>query len=437
MSLLACAGGASAQSYTPPYNPFAVEPPPPEEPESITEVEPTLDEARPFEWSWESAGGLLTGRETYQAAGGDVSFRFGTSLQLDGTAGWESNRSAFNFGKIEDQVRVRRLRLSTYGRLNWMNFKASLDLGADAGFKDLWFEGREGGLELWDYMLGKFRFGQFREPFSFERQTGNAFTSFAERSLPVQTFAPGRTLGGMVHDVSESGRAHWAVGVFSLGSRNEDDDSNSLFSITGRVTGLPIYEDDGKRLLHVGASVSNRNPTSSTRYFSRPEARYVEPYADTGNIDATGITLFGFELAGVRDSWWAQSEFISSRVNANQLGTLEFSGAYFQLGYILTGQSKRYRNNGGVFDRYRPEEESPNARFINREHAGMWEVAGRASRTDLSDGAVVGGKLTTYSAGLNYYPSWATRIQLNYIHAVPEDQGSSNIVILRVQYSPW
>lgn len=402
------------------------------------EVLPSLDDAQPFKWSWKSAYGLISGRETFRSKNGRVSFRLGAVIQLDGTTGTESPTLETTFGKVPTSIDLRRLRLSSHGRIRKMNFMASFDVGVDAGIKDLWFEGREGGLELYGHHLGKFRFGKLREPFSFERQSGSGFTGFMERSLPVQTFTPGRNIGFMVHDVSKNQRVHWAGGLFSLGSSNQDGQTSSLFSITGRCTGLPIYQDDGEKLLHVGASFSSRNPTSDTRYFSRPEARFVNPYADTGNVDASGITLLGVELAGVYDSWWAQSEWIHSRLEAPDAGNPNFNGGYVQVGYVLTGQHRPYRNNGGVFDRYRPEEQDASrAKFVDLQHGQTVEVVGRVSRTDLSDGAVDGGRLTDFSLGLNWAPSWATRIELNYIYAKPEDQGNASILLLRIQYNPW
>lgn len=401
------------------------------------EVLPSLEEAQPFEWSWKTVGGLLSGAETYRTKNGLVSFRLGASIQLDGTTASESDMFSSYYGSLPSGIDLRRLRLSTHGRIRKMNFMASFDLGGDLGLKDLWFEGQEGGLALWGTPLGKFRFGMMREPFSFERQMASNFTAFMERSLPVQTFSPGRNLGAMVHDVSKGGRVHWAAGMYSLGSSNQDSGNTSLFSITGRCTGLPIYEDDGERLLHVGASFSSRNPTSSTSYFSRPEARFIQPLANTGNIDASGITLFGAELAGVYGPWWGQAEWIHSRLEAPQVGNPDFDGGYLQVGYILTGERRRYRQNGGVFDRYRPEEEGDRSKFVDIDHAGTLEVVGRVSQTDLSDGGIDGGKLRDLSAGLSWYPSWATRVELNYIYAQPQDRGTAHIVLLRLQYNPW
>jgi hypothetical protein len=49
----------------------------------------------------------------------------------------------------------------------------------------------------------------------------------------------------------------------------------------------------------------------------------------------------------------------------------------------------------------------------------------------------LGSALTDFSAGLSCYIDATSKVMLNYIFARPEDQGSANIVVLRVQFNPW
>jgi len=116
-------------------------PPPDQEEEPPLEA---LDVAKPFEWSWNSFLGLLTGRETFTAKDGKLTFRLGSAFQIDGTTGTEDSLLEQAYGSIDSSVDLRRLRLSGHGRVNDMNFMVSADLGVDAGLKDFWFEGRQG-----------------------------------------------------------------------------------------------------------------------------------------------------------------------------------------------------------------------------------------------------------------------------------------------------
>ena len=72
------------------------------------------------------------------------------------------------------------------------SFRLEFDFTADAGFKDVYLEGIEGGVAIWGRHLGKLRYGHFKEPFSLERQMSSNHHGFLEWSLPVATFAPGR-----------------------------------------------------------------------------------------------------------------------------------------------------------------------------------------------------------------------------------------------------
>ncbi|HBN89939.1 MAG TPA: porin, partial [Rheinheimera sp.] len=67
-----------------------------------------------------------------------------------------------------------------------------------------------------------------------------------------------------------------------------------------------------------------------------------------------------------------------------------FSGYHFQLSYVLTGESRSYKN--GLFSGVKPSKES-----------GAIEVAARYSVTDLNDGTVFGGEQKNLTLGVNYY----------------------------------
>ncbi|TNF83737.1 MAG: hypothetical protein EP299_00885 [Acidobacteria bacterium] len=226
--------------------------------------------------------------------------------------------------------------------------------------------------------------------------------------------------------------------MFSFGQQNEDNASGSVFSLTTRWTGLPVYRKEGRHLLHFGASFSTRNPFGNeTRYRSRPEARSADFLTDTGEMQASGIKLFGLEFAMVQGPMWAQAEYIRSNVDAQLLGDPTFMGSYGQVGFFLTGESRPYRRNSGVFGRVQPERNWHKGNPFKKQNGGVWEVVGRISRVDLEDELIDGGILTDVSAALNWYPNSATRVQVNYIYASPKNEGAANIIVLRVGYSPW
>lgn len=395
-------------------------------------------EHEPFRSKWRELVAALRGMTRYSLFDDRVKFRLGGRFQIDGTAGTTSSLFEESYFPIGEDVALRRGVIYAVGRVKDYNFSVGFDFGRDANLDSAWIEGAKGGLEVWGTFLGKLRVGYVTEPFSLERQTSSYNIGFLERSLPVQTIAPGSNVGALIHNSGRKGRTSWAAGVFSVGVETEQNASTSVLSLSGRLTHLLVYQDEGRELLHVGASVSSRSPSGSeVRYRSRPEARFVDFLADTGDIEAGHVTLLGVEVAAVRGPLWAAAEFVQSDVSAQLVGDPSFYGSYAQVGWFLTGESRRYRTNSGSFDRTLPRAPYRGGSPFKRSNGGAWELAGRISHVDLDDAAIDGGRLTDISAALSWYPDATTRVALNYIYAMPEDRGSASIFLLRVQFNPW
>jgi phosphate-selective porin OprO/OprP len=394
--------------------------------------------SQPIGLKWKAFTQAVRGLTRYSLFDDKVRFRLGGFIQADGTGGWESERFTEDIGTINSDLDLRRLRLFARGHLNRMHFELSFDFGVDAGIKDAWVENPNEGLRIWGRDLGLLRMGLMKEPFSLARQMSGNHLAFLEWGLPVSTFAPGRNVGIMVHDQGEKGRMSWALGVFSFGNRTEDNASSSVFSITTRWTALPIYRDQGKKLLHLGASFSSRNPRENdVRHLARPEARAAPFLADTGDLDARGEDLFGLELAVVMGSLWIQTEWIRTQVDSVTIGDPAFWGSYLELGYFLTGNVKPYRSSNGTFGRVRPAVNYRRGNPFRKTSGGVWELVARASTVDLNDRDITGGKLDNLSAGISWYLNSTSRVMLNYINSKVKDSGTAHIVLLRYQYQPF
>ena len=395
-------------------------------------------EYEPAKTKWANFVRGMRGIARYNLFDGKLKFRLGGRAQFEGSAGAGNDKYEGFYLPIESSFDIRRFEVYAVGRFNKFNFNVAFEMGPDWGLSDAWIEGSEGGLEVWGKYLGKLRVGFMNEPFGLERQTSAYNLGFLERSLPVQTFSPGTNVGAMVHDSGEKGRFSWAFGLFSFGNKNESNASGSVLSLTGRTTYLPVFRNDGRDLVHVGVSVSSRSPTGSdTRYRSRPEARFVDFLADTGTMDASHLTLMGFEFASVRGPLWMQAEYVRSEVSAQLVGDPVFTGSYVQVGWFLTGENRPYRTNSGTFQRLLPQNKYTKGNPFKKRNGGAWELVGRLSRVDLTDELIEGGELTDFSAALNWYVNATSKIQLNYIHASPKNQGAANIILLRLQYQPW
>lgn len=369
---------------------------------------------------------------------GKLTVRGHMRLQVDGT--YADGNSTFGdyHDELGNSFDVRRLQFFAQGTIDdHLRYSASFNFGADSGLGEVFVEGRHEGLRVFGYNVGQFRLGYFQEPFGFERVMSSHYTGFVERSLPVGAFTPGNNVGYMLHDTTKNKRFSWSLGFFSFGQTNEANSSNSNLSITGRVTGLPIYRDEGRRLLHLGASFSSRDPKDShIRYRSRPEARFVDFLADTGEFSAGRIKLMGIEVVALRGPLSVQSEVIVSQTEGTEWGNLSFWGSYIQVGYFLGGDHRSYDEQLGVFSRVQPKQRYSGSPFKGGLFSGAWELTGRISNVDLNDGGVMGGKMLDLSFGVNWYLSPTSAIKLNFINSSVEDQGRANIVILRYQFRP-
>ena len=408
----------------------------PEEPEEQFDLHayPESAKERPKE-KWHTFTDGVRGLLVWDFFDSRLTIRAHARVQVDGTVARADEKMTGFYGSLDNSLDLRRFQVFAQGTIDHhLRYSLSFNFGADAGFGDIFVEGRDRGLNIFGYRIGQFRVGSFQEPFSFERVMSSYYTGFLERSLPVWTFAPGSNIGYMVFDTTKNKRLSWAVGFFSWGQTNEDNASNSVLSITSRVTWLPVYQDGGRKLLHIGGSFSTRSPNGDVQYRSRPEARFVDFLVDTGDFTASRIKLYGLEFVGVRGPLSLQSELIVSDVNGTEYGDVKFWGGYVQVGWFLTGEQKSYDTGLGVFSRVIPKEESHG--LFRKHPGGGLELTGRISNVDLNEGGINGGKMVDYSFGVNWYISGTSAVKLNYIHSVVEDRGHANIVLLRYQFRP-
>lgn len=411
-----------------------------------SDAEPAAEAAEPAEGSarekWRRFADAARGLVDWNLFDDRVILRTYAQLQLDGTHAGGDDLIEAEIGNLGTSVDLRVLTVFAEGTVNrHFKFVLGYDFGPDASLGNAFIEGIDRGLDIFGYRIGRFRTGFFQEPFSLERMTSGYDNGFLERSLPVQTFAPGNNIGYMVYDGAAKERMSWAVGFFSFGSKNEQNASNSSLSVTARLTGLPLWRDDGRRYVHLGLAYSTRDPQSgSTQFRSRPEARFVPFVADTGDIDSSEIQLFGAEAAVVNGPVWLQSELIYSQVGTVEYGGLGFWGGYVQAGFFLTGEVRPYNRTEGLFGRVVPRVEYRGGVPFKRSRGGAFELTARASNVDLDEGGIDGGKVLNYSFGVNWYANPNARVMLNLVRSRPEDRagerGTASIVLLRFLYRP-
>lgn len=322
-----------------------------------------------------------------------------------------------------DGVKFRSARLGVAGAL-WEDFvfKAVYDFaGGSTGFKDVYL-----GMENIP-VVGELLVGQMKEPFSLEELISGNYVTFMERSLPTAAFAPGRQTGIRASNAILDKRMTLAIGAF-YGDTDDDEDSNfddvTNADLTMRLTGLPLYADEGKRLLHLGLGYSHQfrdEGETTARYRNRPESNLTDVrLVDTGNIDLDSANLLNPEIAFVWGPFSLQGEYYWTKLDAKEAGDPTFQGAYLFGSWFITGEHRPYLTSSGIFGRVKPINNFfPTAKG----GLGAWELGLRWSWLDLDDKDIQGGKENNFTFGLNWYWNPNYRLMFNYIYADVKDRG--------------
>ncbi len=330
---------------------------------------------------------------------------------------------------LEDGTEVRRARLYFAGTIGrGLEFKLQTDLaGGDADLKDAYLKFKKLPVP------GSIKVGHFKEPFSLEELTSSKYITFMERSL-ANVFSPGRNMGIMAAGACLDSRTTWAIGLFRANSDDYcEDDVDGESAITARVTGLPLYADGGKQMIHLGASYSHRRTQDPIRYRQRPEAHFLaHRFTDSGAFSADGLELFGAEAAWVCGPFSLQSEVMAASADASD-GNKCTAGFYVEGSYFLTGEHRKYKTSAGAFSRVKP-----NHSYGDDGGWGAWQVAARYSYLDLDESGLSSSarEMQNLTLGLNWHLNPNVRIMANYIRSCVEGVDVSDyadIFMMRVQ----
>ena len=276
----------------------------------------------------------------------------------------------------------------------------------------------------------------------FEHLMSSRYLDFIERSfnqdLLYGPFNNGFSPGIVAWNTVLEDRASYAFGAFAA---NLNDGTNIFgyglgndYMYASRLTWLPIYDADGRYLVHLGCSYEYRNSDDGrVRIRTRGNIRNGPPgpfnsvYADSTLLLAEGQGLTNFEFASVVGPWTIQAEWNFSNIyNAFQTagvpapvnrGDVLVQGGYVELLYYLTGEHRSYSFERAAFDRVVPNANafrlrSRNGRII--QGPGAWQVGLRYDYADVDDSGINGGTLNGYTLGLNWFFNPNMKFQWNW-----------------------
>jgi phosphate-selective porin OprO/OprP len=253
--------------------------------------------------------------------------------------------------------------------------------------------------------------GQFKQPNSLEELSSTKNNDFISKAMATNTFAVARRLGvGYAY-----GDSNWGVAASMFGrelTRNRAHGSG----YGARGFWAPV--NDKGNVLHLGLSYVDYDTDADTlRYRVRPDADMSNRLIDTGNLlDTDRIGTLGAEGMWIHGPVKLQAEYMSSRVSRYGAGSGDFTGTsgYVSGVWNVTGETWGYKAG------------TPSTSLPDNPAAGMWQLGLRYDTMDLDDAGVLGGKMDTITAGVNWYWRSNFKFMLNYVKAGSERGGVSD-----------
>ncbi len=381
----------------------------------------------------------------------DFSLHVGGRIQTDSV--WWTQSNAISpqnqVGELFDGTYFRRVRLNLDGKFQEVfeyNFEYAFENTQQlmTGLDEMWV----GVTQL--PFLGSIRIGHLKVPQGLEGDmvSSSKTMTFMERASYTDAFynnfAPGVWTGNSVLDQHLT----WAA-MFYRTERgtNGADFGDGEYAATGRITMLPVYENDGRCLVHLGAASTWRaaelggNELSGNRTITlqaRPELRDAQGdfgnnaalpgdtarMASTGALTCTNMYVNSAEVLAIMGPLSFQGEWaLTTLTDVEKSGTRQnrtFNGGYAQVSYFLTGENRLYdRRLGRLGSLYT----NPNENFWavkdeegNFNHGlGAWELAVRYSYLNLNDGPVEGGVMQGLTVGVNWYLNTNLKLQFEYV----------------------
>jgi len=270
--------------------------------------------------------------------------------------------------------------------------------------------GHNHAFDVLDYSLGiplwkkaRIMIGKEKEPFIYE-VSGDA-VSLPQQERILNAFFVTRNRGIKYIDNFKNDRIFLSVGIFNDYKTQGVKFSDGSLSVSGRLTGLPIFKKDGREYLHLGVGgryFANDNQ-GNVRFDARPESNVIDKYVDTGDIPARHATELSFESLYTNGPYNVTSEYVHAWVNSPVMQNPGFDGFYVTGSYVITGESRIYDPKVGY------------ARFmIPKSRWGAVEVVGRYSHVDLDDKLVKGGTLNKLYFGMNWWASIQWKLGVGY-----------------------
>lgn len=281
--------------------------------------------------------------------------------------------------------------------------------------------------------------GQFKQPSGLERLSSRTSHDFMSVAMMTSAFTLGYRAGvaygyerpyGLGDDNGNSAKWRVTASWFGreLAARDTIPDHARGHGVAMRGSWAPVNGEG--RIRYFGLSYANYNTKAAAfRLRARPGAELTAiRLVDTGDMPATDrVSSLGAESFWVSGPVKLQGEYMVTsvyRVGAGS-GNFKGNGGYLSGLWNITGQTWSYTDGLPV---------TPVGSVTG---AGMWQVGLRYDAINLNDDAVPGGRMSTWTVGVNWYWSADLKFMLNYVAVNSRRAGladNPDITGLRIQF---
>jgi len=393
------------------------------------------------------------------------SFKPRGRLHID--AGTVSSPGQFESPTLGGVARVRRARLGFEGTVpGGVGYKLEMEFAnASVGFGDVVISYSPADVPI------QVRVGNFETLNSMEQISSSNFNTFIERASFNDAFINARRLGAAVALRSEDNVWRAEAGLFAAHSIDSSLDNNGVIGAARLVyapkalggqlhLGLNYqfrdFADNAGGIVSVGTGTPSTNQLA--RYRARPNSQLTDVrFVDTGSFAARSDQIVGAEAAAIfkglylsGEAQWLRSNAYDAGDRASGLGAFSnnnmavvptgnpgFFGAYGEVGYFLTGETRGYKQGDGTWARTKILDP------VTAGGAGAFQLAARYEYLDLDDDALIAGSVNNFTTGiaapaalgnrlarggtqssyllaLNWYPMDYVRFMIDYGHVQVE-----------------
>jgi phosphate-selective porin len=326
------------------------------------------------------------------------SVKFGIVALFDYTSFEQDAASRAQVGNQEDEFEVRSFRISARGFFElWRrwDYMASYEYkGFDQTSDEDW--------NTTDFRVStqlgdgptNITFGKIKQAHVYEMVGDAANLPHHERFL--SPFFVSRGIGVSASGQFPQQRGTWNVGWYNDWLTENQDWGDAGNEFAARITWLPLWEDEGRTFMHLGASTRYVGTDNNIlRMKGKPAVNVADNYVDTGELDADHAWNYGLEALVSRGPWSLLAEYVHADVHSPSVGDPTFSGWYLTGSWILSGDYRPYDRKVGYARRVLPQD-----------RWGAVELIARVGRVDLADAGVDGGTMDGWWVAANW---WATR----------------------------